>query len=162
MQCSKGQTIIYMICFYCVLWCTSSSLRNFLHCGAPVSHGKNCCVFITYVYEKHGRCLKNAGTTWYSWHSKYVYYLVNHLKIDNGGRLTTKLDHKRDDFIYGIVSFPFISSNIPAAPAYVIYISQHLCYFRACVKYSYFLDSARSLTQNVLLIQGYVAPRWLK
>ena len=55
---------------------------------------------MTYAYEKH--CRFNAGTTstWYSWHSKYVYYLFNHLKIDNGGRLTTKFDGKRDDFIF--------------------------------------------------------------
>jgi hypothetical protein len=30
--------------------------------------------------------------------------------------------HKRDDFNFPIVNFPFICSNIPAAPAYEVYI----------------------------------------
>jgi hypothetical protein len=40
------------------------------------------------------------------------------VEIDNGGRLKTKLYDKRDDFTFPIINFPFISSNIPAAPAY--------------------------------------------
>jgi hypothetical protein len=43
-----------------------------------------------------------------------------HLKIDNGGRLKTKIY----DFTFPIINFPFVSSNIPASPAYEIYISQ--------------------------------------
>jgi len=31
--------------------------------------------------------------------------------------------YKRDDFNFPIMNFPFISSNIPAAPAYGVYIS---------------------------------------
>jgi hypothetical protein len=47
-----------------------------------------------------------------------------HLEIDREGRLRTKLYDKKDDFNFPIVNFPFISSNIPAAPAYEVYISQ--------------------------------------
>jgi hypothetical protein len=43
--------------------------------------------------------------------------------MDSEGELRTKLDDKRDDFIFPIVNFPFIYSNIPAAPAYDIYLS---------------------------------------
>jgi len=32
--------------------------------------------------------------------------------------------YNRDDFNFPIVNFPFICSNIPAAPAYGVYISQ--------------------------------------
>jgi hypothetical protein len=39
-------------------------------------------------------------------------------------QLRTKLYDKRDDFSVLIVNFPFICSNIPAAPAYGVYISQ--------------------------------------
>jgi len=39
----------------------------------------------------------------------------------------------------------FIGSNIPASPAYGVYISQHLRYFRNCAQYSYFLDIAQLL-----------------
>jgi len=49
---------------------------------------------------------------------KSTSYLDLHLKIDNGGRLKTKLYDKRsDDFTFPIFNFPFISSNIPASPA---------------------------------------------
>ena len=46
-----------------------------------------------------------------------------HLEIDNKGRLKTKLYDTRDDFSFPIVKFPFLGSNIPAAPAYGVYIS---------------------------------------
>ena len=48
-------------------------------------------------------------------------YLDLHLEIDSEGHLRTKLYDKRGDF--PIVIFPFICSNIPAAPAYGVYIS---------------------------------------
>jgi hypothetical protein len=53
-------------------------------------------------------------------------YLDLHLEIDSEGRLRTKLYDKRDDFNFPIVNFPFICSNLPAAPAYEVYISQLL------------------------------------
>jgi hypothetical protein len=80
------------------------------------------------------------------------------VEIDNGGRLKTKLYDKRDDFTFPIINFPFISSNIPAAPAYGVYISQRIRYSRACAQYSDFLDRVQLLTQN-LLKPGYIAPR---
>ena len=45
-------------------------------------------------------------------------------EIDSEGRLRMKLYDKRDDFDFPIVNVPFICSNIPAAPAYEVYISQ--------------------------------------
>jgi hypothetical protein len=42
-----------------------------------------------------------------------------------------KLYDKRDDFNIPIVIFPFTCSNIPAAPAYGVYISQMIQYSRA-------------------------------
>jgi hypothetical protein len=62
-------------------------------------------------------------------------YLDLHLKIDSEGRLRTKLYDKRDDFNFPIVNFPFICSNIPAASAYGVYISQLIQYSRACGSY---------------------------
>jgi hypothetical protein len=41
----------------------------------------------------------------------------------------------RDDFNVPIVNFPFIFSNIPAAPAYGVNISQLIRYSRACGSY---------------------------
>jgi hypothetical protein len=47
---------------------------------------------------------------------------------------------KRDDFNFPIVNFPFIFNNIPAAPAYGVYLSQMIRYSRACGSYQDFLD----------------------
>jgi hypothetical protein len=66
---------------------------------------------------------------------KFASYLDLHLEIDSEGRLRTKLYDKRDDFNFPIVNFPFICSNIPAAPAYGVYISQLIRYSRACGSY---------------------------
>jgi len=81
-------------------------------------------------------------------------YLDLHLAIDNEGRLKPKLCYKRDDWISPIVHFPFISSNIPASPAYGVYISHLIRYSRACD----ILDRAQLLMQK-LLKQGYVTPK---
>ena len=77
-----------------------------------------------------------------------------HLEIDSEGRLRTQLYDKRDDFNILIVNFPFICSNIPAAPAYEVYISQLIRYSRACGSYQDFLDRGLLLTRK-LLNQGF-------
>ena len=77
-----------------------------------------------------------------------------HLEIDREGRLRTILYDKRDDFNFPIVNFPFICSNIPATPAYGVYISQMIRYSRACGSYQDFLDRGLLLTRK-LLNQGY-------
>ena len=48
--------------------------------------------------------------------------------IDSGGKLSTRLYDKRDDFDFHIVNFPFLSSNIPSGPSYGVYISQVIRY----------------------------------
>ena len=84
-------------------------------------------------------------------------YLDLHLEIDSEGRLITKLYDKRDDFNFPIVNFPFICSNIPAAPAYgvYIYISQMIRYSRACGSDQDFRDRELLLTRK-LLNQGFL------
>jgi hypothetical protein len=74
-------------------------------------------------------------------------YLDLHLDNDSEGRLRTKL---YDNF--PIVNFPFIYSNIPAAPAYGVYISQLIRCSRACGSYQDFLDRGFLLlmTSNIL------------
>ena len=58
-------------------------------------------------------------------------YIDPHLGIDSEGRLRTKLYDKRDGFNFPTVNFPFIWSNITAAPAYGEHISQLIvvCHF---------------------------------
>ena len=43
---------------------------------------------------------------------------------DKSNNITTKLYDKHDAFGFHIVNFPFMSSNIPSAPAYGLYASQ--------------------------------------
>jgi hypothetical protein len=82
-------------------------------------------------------------------------YLDLYLEIDSEGRLRTKLYDKRDYFNFPIVKFPFICSNIPAAPAYGVYISHLIRYSRACGSYHDFLDRGLLLTRK-LLNQGFL------
>ena len=58
-------------------------------------------------------------------------YLYLHLEIDSEEWLRTNPYVTRDDFNFPIVNSPFICSNIPAAPAYGVYISQLMRYSRA-------------------------------
>jgi hypothetical protein len=71
-------------------------------------------------------------------------------EMDNEGRLRRKHYDKKDDFNFPIVSFPFICSNIPAAPAYGAYISQLIRNSRACGSYQDFLDRWLLLTRKQL------------
>ena len=48
--------------------------------------------------------------------------------IDSGGKLSTRLYDKRDDFDFHTVNFPYLSSNIPSGPSYGVYISQLIRY----------------------------------
>jgi hypothetical protein len=89
---------------------------------------------------------------------QFVSHLDLHLEIDNRGRLKINLYNKGDGFIFPIVNFPFMISNILAAPAYGVYISKLVCYFMDCAHYSDFLDRYELLTRR-LFKQGYVAPR---
>ena len=59
---------------------------------------------------------------------------------DNSSNITTKLYDKRDTFGFHIVNFPFMSSNIPSAPAYGVYASQLIRYACCCSNYSDFLS----------------------
>jgi len=81
---------------------------------------------------------------------RFASYLDLHLEIDSDGRLRTKHYDKRDDFNFPIINFPFICSNIRAAPAYGVYISQLIRYSRASDSYQDFLDRGLLLTRKLL------------
>ena len=82
-------------------------------------------------------------------------YFDMHLEVGSEGRLRTKHYDKRDDFNFPIVKLPFICSNIPAAPAYGVYLSQLIRYSRACGSYQDILDRGLLLTRK-LLNQGFI------
>ena len=77
---------------------------------------------------------------------------------DRSNNITTKLHDKRDAFGFHIVNFPFMSSNIPSAPAYGVYASQLVRYARCCSSYSDFLIRHWVLVRR-LLSQGYKVNR---
>ena len=85
-----------------------------------------------------------------AWNKGYHRHFDLHLEIDSDGQLRTKLYDKRDDFNFPIMNFPFIYSNIPAAPAYEVYISQLIRYSRACGSCRDFLDRGLLLTRKPL------------
>ena len=62
------------------------------------------------------------------------------------------------DFNFPIVNFPFLSSNIPSAPAYGVYTSQLIRYARASSQYEDFTNRSILLTKK-LLLQGYEEER---
>jgi hypothetical protein len=66
-------------------------------------------------------------------------YLDVLLKLETNDKLTIQFYNKRDDFNFFIVKFPYLCSNIPASPAYGVYISQLIHYARACSAYHQFL-----------------------
>jgi hypothetical protein len=75
-------------------------------------------------------------------------YIDKHIEIESEGRLRTKIYDKRDDFNFPIVNFSAICSNIPAAPAYIIYISLLIRY--ECGSWQNFRDREWLLTTKLL------------
>ena len=82
-------------------------------------------------------------------------FLNLYLEFDDSGQLSTKIYDKRYDFNFKNINFPNICSNIPASPAYGVYISQLIRYARASRNYSDFLRRHPYL-RNRLLDQGYI------
>ena len=113
--------------------------------------------FSTYLQVIYPSELEIKDTTESSTSASYLDLLLG---TDNDKTLCTKIYDKRDDFNFPIVNFPFLSSNIPASPAYGVYVSQLIRYARACSIYQDFLSRARLLT-NKLLNQEYIKSRLL-
>ena len=62
--------------------------------------------------------------------------VTSHLDVlftrDENNNIITKLNDKHDAFGFHIVNFPFMSSNIPSAPAYGVYASQLIRHAHCC------------------------------
>ena len=88
-------------------------------------------------------------------------FLDLYLEFDDSGQISTKIYDKRDDFNFRIINFPNMCSNIPASPAYGVYISQLIRYARASSNYSDFLKRHLHLRDR-LLDQGYKKIRLIR
>ena len=75
--------------------------------------------------------------------------------------ISTKIYDKRDDFNFKIINFPNMCSNIPASPAYGVYILQLIRYVRTSGNYSDFLKRHLYL-RNRLLDQGFAKIRLIR
>ena len=129
---------------------TSSELNAYLYFRIQTSRGACLISDLKHRIYPIGLGIKDTTYT-----DRTASYLDLHLEIDNEGRIRTKLYDKKDDFNFPIVNFPFTCSNIPAAPAYGVYISQLIRYSRASGSYQDFLDRGLLLTRK-LLNQGFL------
>ena len=108
--------------------------------------------FISDIYPKELTISETTEST------SVASYLDLLFTRDRSNNITTKLYDNRDAFGYHIVNFPFMSSNIPSAPAYGVYASQFVRYAHCCSSYSDFLTRHRALVKR-LLSQGYKVNR---
>ena len=94
--------------------------------------------FISDIYPKE---LTISETTKSTSVASYLDLLFTRDKSNN---IITKLHDKRDAFGFHIVNFPFMSNNIPSAPAYGVYAYQLIRYAHCCSNYSDFLLGLQS------------------
>ena len=80
-------------------------------------------------------------------------FLDLHLSISNGF-VSSKIYHKRDDFDFDIVNFPFLDGDVPRRPSYGVYISQLIRFARVCSHVEDFNARNKCLTA-LLLKHGY-------
>ena len=114
---------------------------------------------VTQLYLKLG-CLQFLGRNLYkSFSSKVSAFTWPWQRLNTGDCIT--IYDKRDDFNFKIINFPNMCSNIPASPAYGVYISQLIRYARASSNYSDFLKRHLHL-RNRLLDQGYTKIRLIR
>jgi hypothetical protein len=122
-----------------------------------------------YLLSEHGRLSVSGNTTLSKirlFASLLLARYLHSLDLDKGqiqeivSQFITIYD-KRDDFNFKIINFPNMCSNIPASPAYGVYISQLIRYARASSNYSDFLKRHLNL-RNRLLDQGYAKIRLIR
>ena len=150
---------------------TRTKRNSYSPCSRPVRSGQHLsstshidtsttfCPLITdfenYLGQMYPPELEIKDTTESNTSASYLDLLMS---IGRDGQLRTSLYDKRDDFNFHITNFSFLSSNIPSAPAYGVFISQLIRYASACSSYECFILRAMQLS-NKLLGQGYVKER---
>ena len=157
---------IFVLNSWAVLWLVWGGLCT----KSPQSRQEIPCTTIQFHLKIYRWCIVSEKNTRFAEYLDFIYpheleikkttetaasssYLDCCLYIDNR-KLTTRLYDKRDDFNFPIVNFPFLSSNIPSAPAYGVYLSQLIRYARACSNYRDFIERGKELTAK-LLSPGY-------
>ena len=93
--------------------------------------------------------LKDTSTS-----STEVCYLDTNIKTGDNTPFRISIYGKREDFAFRIVNFLHMDSNIPANPAYGVYISQLVRYARICTSKVDFINRLRGLSLR-LRQQGF-------
>ena len=86
--------------------------------------------------------------------SSEVCYLDTNIKTGDNTPFRISIYDKREDFAFRIVNFPHMDSNIPANPAYGVYVSQLVRYARICTFKVDFINRLRGLSLR-LRQQGF-------
>ena len=118
--------------------------------------------FLTLIYPPELEIKETTDT------ASSASFLDLYLEFHDSGQISTKIYDKIYDKIstkiydnFKIINFPNMCSNIPASPAYGVYISQLIHYARASSNYSDFLKRHLHL-RNRLLDQGYEKIRLIR
>ena len=93
--------------------------------------------------------LKDTSTS-----STEVCYLDTNIKTGDDTPFSISIYDKGEDFAFRIVNFPHMDSNIPANPAYGVYISQLARYARIFTSKVDFINRLRGLSLR-LRQQGF-------
>ena len=118
---------------------------SYLYTDGLISfNNKKIMEFISDIYLKE---LTNSETTESTSVASYLDLLFIR---DENNNITTKLYNKLDAFGFHTVNFPFMSSNIPSAPAYFVYPSQLIRYALRCSSYIDFLSRHKTLMTRLL------------
>jgi hypothetical protein len=116
---SKNWLNLTNLCWWnCLKWSQEISTKNVIFkCKSYVPH---LLFHVENVFCSHQFPLNYIS---YIFYFRAVCYSILHVLLTLYG-LLFKIFDKRDDFNFPIVNFPLICSNIPAATAYGVYISQ--------------------------------------
>ena len=81
-------------------------------------------------------------------------FLDLHLSISNGF-VSSKINHKRNEFDFDIVIFPFLDGDVPRRPSNGLYISQLIRFARVCSGYVEDFNARDKCLTAKLLKQSY-------
>ena len=66
------------------------------------------------------------------------------------GKYFVKLYDKRNDYVFNVISFPFLDGNIPKGQSYGIFISQLVRYARNNSSFNSFVMDCRNLVRKLV------------
>jgi hypothetical protein len=133
------------------LFLFASAVATIWHFDITINNNQ----FHLYIDSIYPNELEIKGTAECATSASYLNIL---LKLDSNGKLTTRLYDKRNDFNFSIINVPYLCSNIPFSPAYVVYISQQIRYARDCLTYNQFTILG-NLQKNKLMSQRFLQSR---